>query len=77
MRPHQPEKEPVDVISRVSGLPPYYPLSRESDWKVPMTESRIGILAVDTMRRVKQKVVERARPTMLTAEEYRNGRPIV
>lgn len=71
------EKEPVNVIFRVSGLPPYYPLSKESDWKIPITESRIAILAVDTIRRAKQKVVERARPTILTAEENRNGRPIV
>lgn len=67
----------VNVIFRASGLPPYFPLSQESDWKIPITDSRVGILAVDTMRRAKQKLVERARPTILTAEEKMHGRPIV
>lgn len=67
----------VNVIFKASGLPPYFPLSQESDWKVPITDSRVAVLAVDTMRRAKQKMAERARPTILTAEEKMNGRPIV
>ncbi len=71
------EKGLLNVTPRASGLPPYYPLSKESDWKAPIKDSRIAILAVDAMRRVKQTVMERARPTMLTAEEKMNGRTII